>query len=111
MMLGLLYADTVTLWIHMGEDPTTRKARWRRNVLTQAKWEEASGAVRTMQGLGDQSGAMLFLPYPVALKEGKDRIMVGNITQDAPPADALTVRGAERFTLFGSFHHLEVTAS
>lgn len=104
-MRSLIMDMQATLWHKTGE--TNRHATWTRTTLP-AHWEQRRGSYRGMDGEQAEWRLEVITSYPDTVKG--DKLALGVIESDQPPADAYTVIWVDMLPLRGKAHHYEVYA-
>lgn len=106
-----LYADKVTIWKDLGEDPNTLRTTFSVTTVNHVKVEYRSAMVSQAFGTPVNTDTMVvLLPMRWSLPIGKTYFKEGEHADANPPSDAFKVDGVELITMFGRFHHMEVTA-
>ncbi len=103
--MRFIFPHTCTAWVKGTEG---RQAIWTRKTLPACRFEPTYGATAGERGDASERAADLLVKGRVKPLSRGDRVSLGDVESDTPPADALTVSTLAMVSVGASPHHWEL---
>lgn len=104
ILMGM-YPHVCTAWIRSTEG---RQAVWEKKIINPCRFEEVAGAAASVSGDASARSAQMLIPGNAEGLKRDDKVMLGTIASNEPPADAYVVETCAPVGSMESSRHWEV---